>query len=83
VTHVVAVGSGPAGDRLAAGAAGTSAVRVPDAAAALDLLRDRVSPGDVVLVKASRAIGLEVVGERLLDATGLEPAVAAAGEARA
>jgi UDP-N-acetylmuramoyl-tripeptide--D-alanyl-D-alanine ligase len=38
----------------------------PDAAAALEALRDGVRTGDVVLVKASRATGLEVVAERLL-----------------
>ncbi len=36
-----------------------------DAAAAADLARDIVQPGDCVLVKASRAAGLEVVAEAL------------------
>jgi UDP-N-acetylmuramoyl-tripeptide--D-alanyl-D-alanine ligase len=36
-----------------------------DAAAAADLLEELIEPGDTVLVKASRAVGLEVVAERL------------------
>jgi len=39
---------------------------VPDGAAALALLADRLKPGDVVLVKASRAAGLESVAAGLL-----------------
>jgi UDP-N-acetylmuramoyl-tripeptide--D-alanyl-D-alanine ligase len=38
---------------------------VPDAAAAIEYLRGAVQPGDVVLVKASRSIGLEVVCDAL------------------
>jgi UDP-N-acetylmuramoyl-tripeptide--D-alanyl-D-alanine ligase len=41
---------------------------VPDADAALQHLLPRVGPGDVVLVKASRVGGLEVVAEGLLAA---------------
>ena len=41
-------------------------VAVPDAAAALALLRAELEPGDVVLVKASRAAGLERVATALL-----------------
>ena len=33
---------------------------------AIDLLRRDVAPGDVVLVKASRAVGLERVAQALL-----------------
>jgi UDP-N-acetylmuramoyl-tripeptide--D-alanyl-D-alanine ligase len=36
-----------------------------DAAAAIELVRSVVAPGDTVLVKASRAIGLEVVADAL------------------
>lgn len=39
---------------------------VPDAEAAISLLRKEVQPGDVVLVKASRAVGLERVALELL-----------------
>jgi UDP-N-acetylmuramoyl-tripeptide--D-alanyl-D-alanine ligase len=37
----------------------------PDAAHAVELVRTVVAPGDTVLVKASRAVGLEVVAEAL------------------
>ncbi len=47
---------------------GTRAVSVPDRAAALDLLTEVLVPGDVVLVKASRSHGLEVLAADLLDA---------------
>ncbi|MDP9394581.1 MAG: UDP-N-acetylmuramoyl-tripeptide--D-alanyl-D-alanine ligase, partial [Actinomycetota bacterium] len=40
---------------------------VPDADAALALLHAQLRPGDVVLVKASRAAGLERVAARLLE----------------
>jgi UDP-N-acetylmuramoyl-tripeptide--D-alanyl-D-alanine ligase len=46
------------------------AVGVPDGAAALDLLASQLKPGDVVLVKASRAAGLEGVAEVLLSERG-------------
>jgi UDP-N-acetylmuramoyl-tripeptide--D-alanyl-D-alanine ligase len=38
---------------------------VPDADAAIALLHEQISPGDVVLVKASRAVGLEQVALEL------------------
>ena len=41
---------------------------VSDAEAARDAARDLVRPGDAVLVKASRAVGLEIVAESLLHA---------------
>ena len=47
------------------------AVAVPDGAAALDLLANRLKPGDVVLVKASRAAQLEGVAAELLSADEL------------
>jgi UDP-N-acetylmuramoyl-tripeptide--D-alanyl-D-alanine ligase len=36
-----------------------------DAAAAIDVVRATVAPGDTVLVKASRAVGIEIVAEAL------------------
>src|SRR6266567_3560285 len=42
------------------------ALAVPDGAAAIDLLANRLKPGDVVLVKASRAARLEGVAADLL-----------------
>jgi UDP-N-acetylmuramoyl-tripeptide--D-alanyl-D-alanine ligase len=44
---------------------GGEAHSVPDAAAAAALASDLVGPGDLVLVKASRGVGLELVAERL------------------
>ncbi|MEV7285751.1 UDP-N-acetylmuramoyl-tripeptide--D-alanyl-D-alanine ligase [Streptomyces sp. NPDC093252] len=58
------------------GSWGEESVHVSDAQAAVDLLRSEVRPGDVVLVKASRSVGLESVAEALL-ATGAEGEVAA------
>ena len=43
------------------------ALAVPDGAAALDFLANRLKPGDVVLVKASRAARLEGVAAELLE----------------
>jgi UDP-N-acetylmuramoyl-tripeptide--D-alanyl-D-alanine ligase len=42
-------------------------VAVPDAEAALAFVRAGVRPGDVVLIKASRAIGLEALAAALLE----------------
>jgi len=42
------------------------AIGVPDIQAAIDVLRGRLTAGDVVLVKASRAAGLERVAAELL-----------------
>jgi UDP-N-acetylmuramoyl-tripeptide--D-alanyl-D-alanine ligase len=42
------------------------ALAVPDAQSAVDALRDRLRPGDVVLVKASKAAGLWDVADGLL-----------------
>ena len=44
----------------------TEPAYVPDTSAAVELLSRELRPGDVVLVKASRASGLEVVAEQLL-----------------
>jgi UDP-N-acetylmuramoyl-tripeptide--D-alanyl-D-alanine ligase len=53
------------------GSWGEESVLVPDADAAIALLRDEVRPGDVVLVKASNSIGLWQVAEALLDERGV------------
>jgi UDP-N-acetylmuramoyl-tripeptide--D-alanyl-D-alanine ligase len=48
------------------GASGIAVTRwCPDAAAAVGAAEEVVEPGDCVLVKASRAVGLEVVAEAL------------------
>ncbi|GAV43786.1 UDP-N-acetylmuramoyl-tripeptide--D-alanyl-D-alanine ligase [Streptomyces acidiscabies] len=52
------------------GSWGEESVHVSDAQAAVDLLRSELRPGDVVLVKASRSVGLESVAEALLAAEG-------------
>jgi UDP-N-acetylmuramoyl-tripeptide--D-alanyl-D-alanine ligase len=49
-------------------------VHVSDAQAAVDLLRSELRPGDVVLVKASRSVGLESVAQALVE-TGAEGGV--------
>jgi UDP-N-acetylmuramoyl-tripeptide--D-alanyl-D-alanine ligase len=70
VDRLVAVGEGARAvhaGALAEGAAdGEDAVVVADVPAALALLRGELQPGDVVLVKASRGIGLERVADALL-----------------
>ncbi|HEX5994804.1 MAG TPA: UDP-N-acetylmuramoyl-tripeptide--D-alanyl-D-alanine ligase [Jiangellales bacterium] len=70
VSRIVAVGRGAEAVRRGAadeGPAGDDAVWVPDGDAALDLLRRQVRPGDVILVKASRAAGLERLAEALVN----------------
>ena len=66
---IVAVGAGAApvldGARAVAGWQG-EAIAVPDPKAAVDALRNRLRPGDVVLVKASKAAGLWEVADGLL-----------------
>ncbi|MEU5873976.1 UDP-N-acetylmuramoyl-tripeptide--D-alanyl-D-alanine ligase [Glycomyces sp. NPDC047369] len=57
---VVAVG---AEARLIAEGAGEDAIALSDNGTAADWLRGRLAPGDVVLVKASRAAGLDEVAE--------------------
>lgn len=49
------------------GSWGEESVHVSDAQAAVDLLRSELRPGDVVLVKASRSVGLEKVALALLE----------------
>ncbi|MDI3387121.1 UDP-N-acetylmuramoyl-tripeptide--D-alanyl-D-alanine ligase [Streptomyces sp. B-S-A8] len=49
------------------GSWGEESVHVSDAQAAVDLLRSELRPGDVVLVKASRSVGLEKVAFALIE----------------
>ncbi len=66
VDHVLVVGD--FAEAIAEGARrrGSSAVVVPDPAAAVAALNALVSPRDVVLVKASRGLALESVAQQLL-----------------
>jgi UDP-N-acetylmuramoyl-tripeptide--D-alanyl-D-alanine ligase len=69
ISRLVCVGEATRALHLGActeGSWGEESVLVPDADAALALLRREVAPGDVVLVKASRSVGLERVAEGLL-----------------
>jgi UDP-N-acetylmuramoyl-tripeptide--D-alanyl-D-alanine ligase len=50
------------------------AIGVPSGAAAVAALRGRLAPGDVVLVKASRSVGLESVAADLLSPSASSPA---------
>lgn len=76
VNRLVAVGApGSPAARLHAGAAqegswGGESVLVPDVPAAIELLSRELAPGDVVLVKASRAAALEQVAAALLVSEG-------------
>ncbi|MDQ3476369.1 MAG: UDP-N-acetylmuramoyl-tripeptide--D-alanyl-D-alanine ligase, partial [Actinomycetota bacterium] len=72
IDRLVAVGADAVG--IYAGAAGEPAqeegfVHVPDMSAALQLLRSQLRSGDVVLVKASRYVGLERLADALLEET--------------
>jgi UDP-N-acetylmuramoyl-tripeptide--D-alanyl-D-alanine ligase len=71
VSRLVVVGSAAAGIHAGAvleGSWGEESVHVDDVDAAVALLREQLKPGDVVLVKASRSVGLERVAAALLEA---------------
>lgn len=63
------------------GSWGEESVHVSDTEAAVDLLRSQLRAGDVVLVKASRSVGLEKVAAALLEG-GTTSAHEAGGAAR-
>ena len=71
---MVAIG----GDALhyvdAANAGGVEAMFAEDALSALELLRSRLQPGDVVLVKASRGVRAERIVQALLTPDSAWPA---------
>ena len=70
ISRLIAVGEGARALHLGAmqeGSWGNESVWVPDIDAAIALLSDEVQPGDIVLVKASRSIGLERVAAALLE----------------
>lgn len=70
VSRLVVVGTGRTMGAMQHGAVmegswGSEVSPVPDAGAALELLRAELEPGDVVLVKASNSAGLGVLAEEL------------------
>ena len=70
IHRLVAVGEGARPIHLGAsheGSWGNESAWVPDAAAAIELVGPELRPGDVVLVKASRSIGLDAVASGLLE----------------
>lgn len=69
ISRLVCVGEGTRVMHLGAsseGSWGEESIHVPDVDAAISLLRADLRPDDVVLVKASRSIGLERIAEALL-----------------
>ena len=67
---VVAVGELSRNLAEGAEAEGAEAVWLADAEAAADWAQEHLRPGDLVLVKASRGVGLDAVVGRLLDEDG-------------
>lgn len=70
ISRLVCVGEGTRVMYLGAANEGSwsdEAAHVPSIQAAIDLLQAEVRPGDVVLVKASRSVGMEVVAQAILD----------------
>lgn len=72
VSRLIVVGTGRPVNAMLQGAVmegswGSEAVLVPDADAALDLLRAELAEGDVVLVKASNAAGLGALADLLVE----------------
>jgi UDP-N-acetylmuramoyl-tripeptide--D-alanyl-D-alanine ligase len=68
VSRVVVIGSAAAGIHAGAVAEGLrDAALVEDVDAALAILHAELRPGDVVLVKGSRSVGLEKLAASLLD----------------
>ena len=70
ISRLVVVGTGRPVNAMHRGAImegswGSESIMVPDADAALALLRAELAPGDVVLVKASNAAGLGALAEAL------------------
>ena len=71
ISRLIVVGTGRPMSAMHQGAVmegswGVESILVPDADAALALLRTELEPGDVVLVKASNAAGLGALAETLL-----------------
>jgi UDP-N-acetylmuramoyl-tripeptide--D-alanyl-D-alanine ligase len=67
VDYLVAVGPEAAVTAARAAELGVAAVAVADAHAALDAVRQELRSGDAVLVKGSRAVGLDAVARALVE----------------
>ncbi len=65
VDLVVAVGEAALPLAVSAGAAGVVVLEAPDPDQAVTVVAAAVRPGDVVLIKASRAVGLDRVAAAL------------------
>jgi UDP-N-acetylmuramoyl-tripeptide--D-alanyl-D-alanine ligase len=68
VDVLIGVGEGGHAIAAAAGATVPKVLTANDAREALRIVSDLAAPGDTVLVKGSRAVGLEIVAENLLGA---------------
>lgn len=69
ISRLIAVGAGAKSIHMGAaheGSWGDESMTVDTVEQAIDVLQAQVQPGDVVLVKASRAVGLERVAQALL-----------------
>lgn len=70
IDRLVAVGEGASAVHAGAGLEGSrgmESVTVPDIDGALQVLRNEIRSGDVIMVKASRAVGLERLARQLLE----------------
>lgn len=73
ISRLVVVGTGRPMSAMHHGAVmegswGSESTMVPDAEAAIDLLRSELRAGDVVLVKASNSVGLGELADKLVEA---------------
>lgn len=73
ISRLVVVGTGRPMSAMHHGAVmegswGSESTMVPDVEAAVELLRSELRPGDVVLVKASNAVGLGELADKLVQA---------------
>ena len=78
ISRLVVVGTGRSMSAMHHGAVmegswGSESTMVPDAQAALDLLRAELRSGDVVLVKASNAVGLGELADKLVQTGEARP----------
>lgn len=70
IAHIVCVGSGTRPMHEAALDAGGVSLWLPDVDDVIQVVSAEIRPGDVVLVKASRSIGLERVAQALVESQG-------------